>query len=230
MSWLVEGWLAGRQIMSPRETSMSSARRTTTDIPVKASVTGPSWGVDGGDGGGEPRRQDRDVVAGLEHAPGHLAGVAPVVVVGLGHGPDHVLDGESHVDEVAVRGDVDLLEVAQQEKAVVPVHVLAGVDHVVAVQGRDRHEGQVVDLQAGGEVGELALNLSEAVLVPVHQVDLVHGHDEVGNAQQGGDEGVAPGLLEEALAGVDEDGTATSAVEAPVTMLRCTARGPGCRR
>ena len=36
------GWLCGRQIMSPRDTSMSSASRSETDIGGNASSTGPS--------------------------------------------------------------------------------------------------------------------------------------------------------------------------------------------
>ena len=43
MSWVTVGMLFGRQIMSPRLTSMSSARRTLTDIGGNASSTGPSY-------------------------------------------------------------------------------------------------------------------------------------------------------------------------------------------
>ena len=42
MSWLTVGWLCGRQIMSPRDTSMSSSRRSETDIGGNASSIGPS--------------------------------------------------------------------------------------------------------------------------------------------------------------------------------------------
>ena len=42
-SWVADGWLCGRQIMSPRETSRSSARWTVTDIGGNASSTTPSW-------------------------------------------------------------------------------------------------------------------------------------------------------------------------------------------
>src|SRR5207245_9526 len=43
MSWPFEGRLWTRQIMSPLETSMSSARVIVTDIGGTASSTGPSW-------------------------------------------------------------------------------------------------------------------------------------------------------------------------------------------
>ena len=42
MSWLISGWLPGRQIMSPRDTSTSSVSRIDTDIGGNASSTGPS--------------------------------------------------------------------------------------------------------------------------------------------------------------------------------------------
>ena len=43
MSWPTWGWLLGRQIMSPREMSISSVRVMATDIGAKVSSTGP-WG------------------------------------------------------------------------------------------------------------------------------------------------------------------------------------------
>ena len=42
MSWPTSGWLCGRQIMSPREMSISSVRVMATDIGANASSTGPS--------------------------------------------------------------------------------------------------------------------------------------------------------------------------------------------
>ena len=42
MSRATVGWLCGRQIMSPRLMSISSARRTVTDIGAYASSIGPS--------------------------------------------------------------------------------------------------------------------------------------------------------------------------------------------
>jgi hypothetical protein len=42
ISWVTVGWLCGRQIMSPREMSISSARRMVTDMGGKASIDLPS--------------------------------------------------------------------------------------------------------------------------------------------------------------------------------------------
>src|SRR5690606_20834353 len=92
----------------------------------------PVVGVDGGDPGGEPGRQVDDLVAGLEHAARDLAGVAAVVVEGGVGGllrADDVLDGEAHVRQVAVGGDVHVLQVVQQGGALVPGRVLRPGHH-----------------------------------------------------------------------------------------------------
>ena len=62
-------------------------------------------------------RQHDDVVAGAPDAAGDLAGVAAVVVVLVGHRPDHPLHREAPVVEVAVAGELDRLEVLEQRRA-----------------------------------------------------------------------------------------------------------------
>ena len=64
--------------------------------------------------------QHDDLVAGAHDTAGDGARVAAVVGVLVGLRPDHVLHREPDVDEVAVTGDVDLFEVAQQRRALVP--------------------------------------------------------------------------------------------------------------
>ena len=162
-------------------------------------------GLDGGDARRPPGGEDHDLVAGAQHAAGHLPGVAAVVVVLLGLRADHPLHGEARVVEVARRGDLDRLEVVQQRRSLVPGHVGRGLDDVVAVQRRDRDEGEVLHGQPAREVGELVDDLAEALLAPVHEVHLVDRDDQVGDAQQRRDERVALGLLEDPAAGVDED-------------------------
>ena len=54
---------------------------------------------------------------------------------------------------------------------------------------------------------------------------LTHDH-EVRDPQQGRDEGVAAGLLEQAVAGVDQDDGKIGG-RAPVTMLRVYCTWPG---
>ena len=52
---------------------------------------------------------------------------------------------------------------------------------------------------------EAVADLGEALLVVVDEVHLVDGDDESGDAQQGGDQRVPAGLLDDAVARVDED-------------------------
>ena len=152
MSWLGCGALLTRAIMSPRETSTSSSRRTVTDIGGNASVT--SWSNRSMPWIFEvmPLGQHDDLVARLQHAAGDLAAVAAVVVVLVGLGADDVLHREPDVDQVAVGGDVDVLEVVHQGRAGVPAHVLGAVDDVVAVERRDRDDLEVGDVELGREL------------------------------------------------------------------------------
>ena len=160
--------------------------------------------VDPGDRRGLARGQDHHLVPLLEDAADDRAGVAAVVGVLGRHRPDHGLHREPVVEQVAVGGDVDVLELAEQRLPVEPGHVGRALDHVVALQGRDRHEAEVGDLQLGGEGGELLADLVVDRLVVVDQVHFVDAEHQVGHPQQRGEQGVAAGLFEHAFAGVDQ--------------------------
>jgi sulfate adenylyltransferase subunit 2 len=67
------------------------------------------------------------------------------------------------------------------------------------------HKRDVVDLEAGGELLEIISDFVVGRFVPVDEVHLVHADHEVGNAEQRGDERVTPGLLDHAVASIDED-------------------------
>ena len=119
----IVGWLDGRQIRSPRETSTSSSSRSVTAIGGKAWSTGPS-GVSI-EAIFEVLRDGITITSSpcAEDAADDRAGEAAVVAV-LGRlRADHVLDREAVVDQVAVGGDVDVLEVAEQRLPVEPGHV-----------------------------------------------------------------------------------------------------------
>ena len=81
--------------------------------------------------------------------------------------------------------------------------------------------------QAGGELAELRADRLEDLLGVVDEVHLVDADDEVGHAEQRGEEGVAAALLGDARCGRRGGSSATSAVEAPVTMLRVYWMCPG---
>ncbi len=59
--------------------------------------------------------------------------------------------------------------------------------------------------QAAGEAGDLVCNGPEGRFVEADQVHLVDRHDQPRDAEQGGDDDVPPGLLQDAGSGVDED-------------------------
>ena len=80
----------------------------------------PIRAFDRGDPGGLADRQHHHFVAGTHHPAGHGAGVAAVVLMLVGLRPDDVLHREPHVDQVAVAGDVDLFEVREQRRSLVP--------------------------------------------------------------------------------------------------------------
>ncbi len=109
--------------MSPRETSSSSSSSSVTAIGGKAWATAP-FGVSIA-AIFEVRREGRTITSSpvLEDAADDRAGEAAVVAVLGGLRADHVLDREAVVDQVAVGGDVDLLEVAEQRLPFEPGHV-----------------------------------------------------------------------------------------------------------
>jgi hypothetical protein len=166
------------------------------------------WRIDPLDGGGQPGWQVGYLVTGLEHPAGHLAGIAAVVVQARVGGlvrPDHILHREPDVDQVPVGGDVHVLQVVQQRRAVVPGHARRPLDHVVAMQRGHRDEGQVADFQLHREGRELLGYAFKHRGVVVDEVHLVDGQHQVRDPQHGGEERVPPALLGQAIAGVNED-------------------------
>ncbi len=117
---------------------------------------------------------------------------------------DHVLHREPGRLLAGVGPDRDGLQVLQQRRAAVPVHVRGRLDDVVAGQGADRDRDDVGDAERGGVGAELLGDRGEDGLGVVDQVHLVHGQHDVRDAQQRGDGRVAPGLLDHAVAGVDQ--------------------------
>ena len=184
---------------------MSSASRIVTDMPGTATSSGAVGGLDRRDRGPPAGREHDDLVAGAPDAAGDLARVAAVVVVLVGDRPDHPLDGEAAVVEVAVAGDLDRLEVLEQRRPVVPGHPLAALDDVVAAQRRHRDHVHVAQPEPLARLAQLLLDLAEALLGEADEIHLVHRDDDVRDAEDRGDVRVAARLLDHALARVDED-------------------------
>ena len=157
----------------------------------------------GRDRGARAARQRHDLLPGAQRAARDLAGVAaraPAAVLG----PQDPLDRQPHRPGPAVAGHVDLLEMLEQRRPVVPLGG-AALDDVVAVQGRDREGARAVDADLPGQGLELPLDRPEAALVPVDQVHLVDRGHEVADAEQRRQRGVAARLLDDAVPGVDQD-------------------------
>ena len=91
-------------------------------------------------------RQHADLVAGAHGAAGDRAGEAAEVRARAAH-PLHGHPERRALHAVEV--DLDLLEVAQQRRPVVPGHALARLDHVVARQRGDRDAGDVGQADLG---------------------------------------------------------------------------------
>ena len=185
--------------------SRSSAEPQCHGLRRPGDVDALTERVDPLDRGGASGRQHGDRLADPEHPGGDLTGVPPVVGVLGGLRADHVLDREAGVALGQVVADRHRLQVLQDGRAAVPVHVRGRLHDVVAGQCGDRDRGDLRDAERGGVRGELLRYRREHGLRVLHEVHLVDGEDDVGDAQQGGDGGVAAGLFDHAVAGVDQD-------------------------
>ena len=153
------------------------------------------------DGRRRARRQHPDRVAGLDGAADDASGEPAEVEVGTVH-PLH-----RHPERLLCQVVVDRhrLEEPQQRRAVIPRGVRTRFDDVVALQCRQRYEGDVVEADAFGEVGVLVFDRREHLVRVVHQVHLVDGDHHPLDAQQRHQVAVAAGLGEYPFARVDQD-------------------------
>ena len=85
-----------------------------------------------------------------------------------------------------------------------PRRATAARADVIAVAGGDRDGLDVLEAEWRGKVGEAVRDPVENGAVEVDQIDLVHRHDDVANAQETDDDGVTPRLGEKALARIDQ--------------------------
>ena len=158
--------------------------------------------------GAEAARQDGHLLPDLHDAAGDLSAEAAEVVENVIGGvirAVHPLDRHPEIGEVPVAGDVDGLQMSKQRGAGIPGGVRRVADDVVAVEGAHRDELHVLDVETREELIELFLDLKESFLAPVDQIHLVDGNNEVRDAEQGGDDGMATALLDDSLARIDQD-------------------------
>jgi hypothetical protein len=92
--------------------------------------------------------------------------------------------------------------VFEQAGAGEPRRPIARRNDVVAVQ---RADGYRVEARPFGQGGEVVADSVEDAAIEVDQVHLVHGKDELGDAEQPGDPRVAPRLRHHPVTRVDEE-------------------------
>ena len=155
-----------------------------------------------------PRGQHLHLVPAPQDARVEPAGIPPEIGIGTGAhralGADDELDREPGLT-IGDLTDGQGLEHLEQAGAGVPTRRRGPVDDVVAVQRRHRNGSKIGQPEAEGHLGGASGHLEEACLGVIDEVDLVDGEDHVRHAQQGGDGQVAAGLLDHALAGIDEE-------------------------
>ena len=192
-------------MVSPREMSISSARRSVTDCGAKASSALPRPEVDPDHSGPLPGRQDDDLVADAHDPGGHGTGIPAIVLVRLVErsplGPDDELDGQPERLARHVVRRRQRLEQFEQRRPRVPRRPAGPLDDVVPVERRDG-DGAGLDDAEPGPRPDRGLDALEHVLRKPHEVDLVHRHDDVRHSQQRGHGQVPAGLLEDTLARV----------------------------
>ena len=117
---------------------------------------------------------------------------------------------ELHRQAEGVQGGLELvlagkrLEQFEEGRTLVPGRVGGPIDDVVALERRDGDHVDVVDAELGRHGLDLVGDPCEGLLRVAEQVDLVDRHDHVRHAKQGDHREVAAGLLEDALAAVDQ--------------------------
>ncbi len=132
---------------------------------------------------------------------GERAGIAAEA----GIGPVDPLHRQAERLAGTVFGNLDLLEMGEQGRPAVPGRARARRDDIVALAGGERDGHQRLEAERPGELGEFVANVDEALLVEADEIDLVHRQHDVADAEQRDDVGVAAGLGEDAVLGIDQE-------------------------
>jgi len=158
-------------------------------------------GDNGFDGAGFSGGEDSYGVAFSDDSGGDGSGEAAEVGVGA----EDELDGEAEITEISVAGDLDGFEVLEECFSAIPVHGGGWFDDIVAVEGAHGDEVDVAEAEGFCEGEVIFADFVEAGLGVLDEVHFIDGDDEVFDAEEGADVGVAFGLDLYAVAGVNED-------------------------
>ena len=114
-----------------------------------------------------------------------------------------------HTESAFLRGgvrDFDVFEVMDEGRALVPRRLdRGGEGDVVALEPRNRDCGEAFDPDFRSESGVIGDNRIEGRLIVADQVHLVHRQHQMPDAEQVDEVGMAPCLLQHALARIDQD-------------------------
>ena len=101
--------------------------------------------------------------------------------------------------------ELDGLEMLDQRGTGVPEHVVRRAGDVVALEARDRHGGEALDPDLGGEARVIGDDRLVGRLIVIDQIHLVDRQHDPANPQPVAQEAVPPGLDQHALARIDQD-------------------------
>ena len=181
---------------SPRETSISRSSTSVTASPAWASARSPCIVTMRATCATSPRIGVHHPVAGAQRAGGDGAAIAAKPVVRA----VDVLHRHAEWLCRRFRRGRRRFQRFQQCRAAVPRHVRTRAGHVVAVPRDDRNGGHGQRAELGAQRGEVGHDVVEHRLVVADQVHLVDRQDQLADAQQRSDGGVAAGLHQQPLA------------------------------
>ena len=170
----------------------------TRDGQIQIAVMGD----DGFDPRGLARGQHPDRIARTHAAGADLAGKAAEIQIGTVH-PLH-----RHAEGIILHGGIAqrrFFQMAQQRRPLIPRHMRAFLDDIVALQPGNRDRQKAVHADLLGEMAVIADDLIEPLGRVIDQIHLVDRQHHVADAQQVHQIGMPPRLGQHALARVDQD-------------------------
>ena len=143
---------------------------------------------------------DHHLLAARDFAACHRPGITAEIEMR----PVHPLHREAKRPLAPVTTGIDRLQMPEQSRAAIPVHMRAGVDHVVALERRHRNGGDLLEAELGGKGGKILGDRLEPRLIEIDQVHLVDGKRHLADAEQRQDAGMAARLGQDAAARIDQ--------------------------
>ena len=152
------------------------------------------------DRGAKPGSRIDEAIAWPDAARGHGAGIAAEVIGRA----EHELDGEAEGSVAGLDIGIDRLEIVEQSRTAIPRHDGGAAHDIVAGERRHRNGRDLLEGEVAGEGAEILLDGAEGLLRPVDLVHLVDGENDLLDADEIADRGVAAGLALHAMARIDQ--------------------------